>query len=98
MSSIYYGGKLRMKVDEYHNEMTDLEEYPRDVPKVYIDARREDYYPQVLFSWGDDSVAIVRDTSIVEYTKTAHFELLAEDEKGNISRNFLTVLLAELSL
>lgn len=84
MSSICYGGKLRMKVDEYHNEATDLEEYPRDIPKVYIDARCEDYYPQVLFSWGDDSVAVVRDASIVEYTKSAHFELLAEDENGNI--------------
>lgn len=84
MSSICYGGKLRMKVDEDHSETTNLEEYPRDIPKVYIDAHREDYYPQVLFSWGDDSVAVVRDTSIVEYTQSSHFELQAEDENGNI--------------
>ena len=84
MSSICYGGKLRMKVDEYHNEAADFEEYPRDIPKVYIDARREDYYPQILFSWDNDSVSVVRDTSIVEYSKSSHFELQAEDENGNI--------------
>ena len=84
MSSICYGGKLRMKVDEYHNDMEDLEEYPLKVPKVYIGAYGEDYYPQVLFAWGDDSVAIVRDKGIMEYTKSSHFELQAEDENGNI--------------
>ena len=84
MSSICYGGKLRMKVDEYNNEVMDMEEYPLKVPKVYIDASREDYYPQVLFSWGNDSVAIVRVECIMEYTQSSHFELQAEDENGAI--------------
>ena len=84
MSSVFYGGKLRMKVDEYLNETADLEEYPLEVPKVYIDAYGEDYYPQVLFAWGNDAVAVVRDKSIVEYTKSSHFELQAEVENGNI--------------
>ena len=79
MSSIYYGGKLRMREVEYGEDC----EYSLPIPKVFIEAYGEDYHPNVLVQGYKDSAVIVRDKSIVEYTKTVHYEFLAEDERGN---------------
>lgn len=89
MSSFCYGGKIRMQVVEedeklVNDDYADLAEYPFAVPQVYLEGHGEQYFPQLLFSWEDDSVVAVRDRRIVEYTKSHYTELLAEDEKGNI--------------
>ena len=80
MSSIHYGGKLLMRVNEYDEDY----EYPLPIPKVFIEAYGEDYNPRALVAGYKDSAVIVRDKSIMEYTKTVHYEFLAEDETGNI--------------
>ena len=89
MSSCCYGGKIRMQIAEedeklVNNEDFDLAEYPFVVPQVYLEGRGEEYFPQMLFSWSDDSVVVVRNGRIVEYTKSNYVELLAEDENGDI--------------
>lgn len=89
MASITYGGKLLMKAEKNNinpedDYMDDYESYPFEEPKVYLDGTRETYYPQYSFSWGDDSVVLVRDTTVIEYTKSSFTELLAKDKDGNI--------------
>ena len=89
MSSITYGGKLLMKSEKNNinledDYMDDYDSYPFEEPKVYLDGTCEMYHPQYSFSWGDDSVVLVRDTTVVEYTKSCFTELLAEDKDGNI--------------
>ena len=89
MASITYGGKLLMKAEKNiinpeDDYMDDYESYPFEEPKVYLDGTRETYYPQYSFSWGDDSVVLVRDTTVIEYTKSSFTELLAKDKDGNI--------------
>lgn len=80
MASIYYGGKLLMRVNDYEEDY----EYPLPIPKVYVEAYGEDYYPKTLVRGYKDSAVIVRDESVMEYAKTVHYEFLAEDETGNI--------------
>ena len=89
MASITYGGKLLMKSEKNNinlkdDYMDDYTSYPFREPKVYLDGTCETYQPQYLFSWGDDSVVLVRDTTVVEYTKTNFTEILAKDKDGNI--------------
>ena len=89
MASITYVGKLIMKVDENNKNLNNgydefFENYPFEEPKVYLDGTCETYHPQHSFSWGDDSVVLVRDTTVVEYTKSSFTELLAKDKDGNI--------------
>jgi len=89
MSSICYGGKTLMQVVENNEEpfdsgyYADSSKYPFHVPQVYLEGYGENYYPQVAFTWSDDSVTVVRDQYILEYTKHNYVELLAEDENGN---------------
>ncbi len=59
-------------------------EYPLSVPKVYLEASSETYFPQIFFDWTDDSVVFVREDILVKYTKHCYCELLAEDENGNV--------------
>ena len=85
MSSCFYCGSIRMNPEvekENSNPMRD-EGYPYKIPKVYLEGIGEDYYPQTLCSWDDDSVVVIRDTCAVKYTLTSFLELLAEDETGN---------------
>ena len=89
MSSITYGGKLLMKPEKTNTNpkddyMDDYTSYPFSEPKVYLDGTCEMYHPQYSFSWEEDSVVLVRDTTAVEYTKTNFTELLAKDKDGNI--------------
>ena len=89
MASITYGGKLLMKPEKTNinlkdDYMDDYTSYPFNEPKVYLDGACETYHPQLSFSWSDDSVVLVRDTSVVEYTKSSFTELLAKDKDGNI--------------
>ena len=58
--------------------------YPFSFPQVYLEGACEQYYPQVLFSWSDDSIVVVNDTILTKYTKHGYAELLAEDENGNV--------------
>lgn len=89
MSSITYGGKLLMKPEKTNTNpkddyIDDYTSYPFEEPKVYLDGTCETYHPQYSFSWGDDSVVLVRDTTVVEYTESSFTELLAKDKDGNI--------------
>ena len=89
MASITYGGKLLMKPEKTNinlkdDYMDDYTSYPFNEPKVYLDGTCETYHQQLSFSWSDDSVVLVRDTSVVEYTKSSFTELLAKDKDGNI--------------
>ena len=89
MSSIYYGGKIRMQAIETNENKGDnfydyMYEYPYRVPKIYLEGNCEAYFPQYCFDWSNDNVVMVRDHFIVEYKRGNYAELLAEDENGNI--------------
>ena len=87
MSSVCYGGKIRMQVVEEDEKLIndfDLDKYPFAVPQVYLEGHGEEYFPQMLFNWLDDSVVVVRNSRIMEYTKSNYAEILAEDENGDI--------------
>ena len=98
MGSYFTCGKLRMKAENPNknhimNNMDDVDEsygfddldgYPFTEPKIYLEGMREDYFPQIPFSWSNDSIISVRDKWIVEYTQANFAELLAKDEDGNI--------------
>lgn len=87
MSSHYYGGKVLMKPEVEENAGSDFMEdegYPFAIPKVYLEGCGEEYYPQIVFDWGDDSVVLVRDKRVLRYTRSSFVELLAKDEEGNI--------------
>lgn len=89
MSSVCYGGKIRMQVVEedeklINDDYFDLDKYPFAVPQVYLEGCGETYFPQTLFSWDGDSVVVVRNSRIMVYTRSTYVELLAEDENGDI--------------
>ena len=89
MSSIFYGGKIRMQAVDINENKSDnfydhMDEYPYNVPKIYLEGHCEDYFPQCCFSWSDDQVVMARDNFVVEYNRYNYAELLAEDENGNI--------------
>ena len=89
MSSIYYGGKICMQAVDVNENRSDnfddyMDKYPYRVPKIYLEGMREDYFPQVPFSWGNDSIISARSKRVVEYTQADFAELLAKDEDGNI--------------
>lgn len=88
MSSIFYGGTLPMKVDESklicNDAMMGMGEYPFYTPDVYLDGYGEIYYSQSGFDWMDDSVVLVREKHITEYTRSDFGELLAKDEEGTL--------------
>ena len=86
MSSVYYGGSIRMNPDP---EMLNLdpmfeEGYPHQVPKVYLEGHGEAYFPQYCFDWDYDSVIVVRDKHVIKYTHSTFIELLAKNEEGEI--------------
>ena len=73
MSGIFFCDKLRMKVDENNNIPDSKQLYgvhPYKVPKVYlaglgnVDYRRGD-------NWNNDSVVLVQDEGIIEYTQSS---------------------------
>lgn len=86
MSSVYYGGSIRMNPEpEMLNRDSMFEEgYPHQVPRVYLEGHGEAYFPQYCFDWDDDSVAVVRDSWVVKYTRSSFVELLAKNEEGEI--------------
>lgn len=86
MSSICYGGSVRMK-PEVENENLDPmfdEGYPYKMPKVYLDGWGESYFPQWCFNWDADSVVVTRDKCVVKYTRSTFLELLAKNEDGEV--------------
>ena len=86
MSSVYYGGSIRMNPEpEMLNRDPMFEEgYPHEVPKVYLEGHGEAYFPQYCFDWDDDSVVLVRDKHVLKYTRSSFVELLAKNEEGEI--------------
>ena len=52
--------------------------YPFQIPKVFLDGASESYYPQMNFSRSDDAVVMLREHSLVTYTRSAFAELLVE--------------------
>ena len=89
MGSVFYGGKIRMEAVDFNENKSDdfyeyMDEYPCPVPKVFLEGYGETYFPQMCFDWSDDTIVMVRDDFIVEYTKSHHAELLAENEDGDI--------------
>ena len=88
MSSIFYGGTLPMKVDESrlicNDAMMGTSEYPFYVPDVYLEGYGESYHLQYRFDRTDDSVILVREKSMTEYTRSDFLELLAKDKEGNL--------------
>ena len=86
MSSVYYGGSIRMNPEP---EMLDRDPmfeggYPHKVPKVYLEGHGEAYFPQYCFDWDDDSIVLVRDKHVLKYTRSSFVELLAKNEEGKI--------------
>ena len=86
MSSIYYGGSVRMNPEVENKNFDPMfnEGYPYEVPKVYLDGRGETYYPQCVFSWNADSVVVVKDKRVMKYTRSSFVEILAKNEDGEI--------------
>lgn len=86
MSSTYISGKILLKPieEEKHEDDCDYDGYPLRKPTVYLHGAVEAYYPQTVFSWEKDSVAVVRENRVVEYSRSSFTELLAKDEKGDI--------------
>ncbi len=86
MSSVYYGGSIRMNPEPEMLNRDPMFEggYPYNVPKIYLEGVGESYMPQWCFNWDDDSVVVVRDKHVVKYTKSAYLELLAKNEAGEI--------------
>lgn len=86
MSSIYYGGSVRMNPEPEmisHDPMFEGG-YPNEVPKVYLEGHGEAYFPQYCFDWDDDSVVLVRGRRVLKYTRSSFVELLAKNEEGEI--------------
>ena len=82
MSSYHYGGQVEMKpvVEEnVGNDFMEDEGYPYAIPKVYLEGYTEQYYPQVVFDWSNDSVVLVRDKRVLRYTRSSFVELLAKE-------------------
>ena len=91
MSSVYEYGYVQLNPDlndvydmEHEEEIYAPSNYPFNIPKVYLEGAGEEYYPQILFSWFDDSVVVVNEKILIKYTKHSYGELLAEDENGNV--------------
>lgn len=86
MGSTIFGGKILLEPVEKQKEEDDYgyDSYPFKKPTVYLEGVVEEYYPQTMFSWDDDSVVFVRENRVIKYTKSSFTELLAKDEKGDI--------------
>lgn len=86
MGSTFVNGKILLKPVEEEQQEDDFgyNAYPLSKPTVYLEGSVEEYYPQTVFSWADDSVVVVRENRVVEYTRSSFTELLAKDEKGDI--------------
>lgn len=85
MGSTYLDGKILLKpVEEEQHEDDGFVGYPLKKPTVYLAGAVEEYYPQTVFSWNDDSVVVVRENRVFKYTKSSFTELLAKDEKGDV--------------
>ena len=86
MSSICYGGSVRMKPEvekEGFDPMFD-EGYPHKIPEGFLEGWGEVYNRQYCFDWDDDSVVVVRDKRVMKYTRSTFVELLAKNEEGEI--------------
>ena len=86
MSSFGYGGSVRMNPEiknEKFNTMFE-EGYPFTMPIVHLVGSGEEYYPQLAFSWCDDSVVFSRNKQVIKYTRSSFVELLAKNEAGEI--------------
>lgn len=81
MSSYCSGGKKKLIVDDSFQD-EEFEEYGLVIPEVYLSSMYEEYFPQVDFSWLDDSVEIVRDNITYVYTKSSYTELHALMNNG----------------
>ncbi len=86
MSSTMFGGKILLEPTEEKKHEDDYgdEGYPLRKPTVYLAGAVEEYYPQTMFSWADDSVVVVRENRVIKYTRSSFTELLAKNEKGDI--------------
>ena len=87
MGSVYFGGSILMKGDKYSGAEEDIygvTQYPFEEPTVYLDGAGEEYYPQIDFTWADDSVTLARKDRVLVYTQSYFTELLAENEEGDI--------------
>ena len=84
MACTGYGGVIRMNPEIENINPISNEGYPFEIPKVYLEGTGVTYFPQNIFSFDDDSVVVVREKSIVKYTKTSFAELLVKNENGDV--------------
>ena len=84
MSSIYYGGSVRMnpEMKDVSNDPMIEGGYTHTIPKVFLEGYGES--SRYCCAWDDDSVVLVRDKHMVKYTRSSFVELLAKDEIGNV--------------
>ena len=83
MSSSYITGTVEL--GPYKNcsyDEGERNDYPFPLPRVFLKGELEEYYPQISFSWSDDTVLVTREDKIMAYTTSSYSELLAEDEDG----------------
>lgn len=85
MSSCFSYGIIPLLPDQSAPAFAEEEPgYPFSIPKVFLEGAADGYYPQVGFSWGDDTIVVLRGDCLTTYTKSEFSELLAEDENGNV--------------
>lgn len=71
---------------EYSVMQEEYCEYPFSIPEVTLDGFWEEYGPlKNIFSWGAESIVLVRDNKTIRYTTTLFTEILIKDEDGNTS-------------
>lgn len=85
MSSYFTRGTIPLLPDQSAPAFAEEEQgYPFSIPKVFLEGAADGYHPQVGFSWGDDTIVVLRGDCFTTYTKSEFSELLAEDENGNV--------------
>lgn len=83
MASYCTGGTIIMKPDDSVSR-NEFEEYPFGIPKIILDGFYEYYCPpKDVFSWGEDSVIVIKENIVSKYNKILFTELLVKNKDGN---------------
>lgn len=89
MGSICDCVTARLKIDEEHSSRESMEGMYEPINlkdrEIYYERSGEDYYPQILFSYGDETLRLKRRDMVYEFTVRNQFELEAVLPNGDIT-------------
>ncbi len=77
----YYYGLVSMKADMNKVDYICDDERSFEIPKVYFNGTGEEN-DETVFSWGDESVLVVKDKQVIKYTESVFSKILLKDEDG----------------